>query len=76
MKKWDTEIIVGIFICIGLLSMAYTSIKLGKVDFLYKDYYPIQASFTSATGLKTNTDVEISGVKVGKVQSIHLEASK
>lgn len=73
MKKWDTEIIVGLFMCLGLLSMAYTSVKLGQVDFFHNNYYPLKASFTSASGLKTDTDVEMSGVNIGKVESIGLE---
>lgn len=73
MKKFDTEIIVGLFICIGLLCMAYTSIQLGKVELFNNDYYPIKASFTSASGLKEDTNVEISGVRVGKIKNISLE---
>jgi len=73
MKRFDTEIIVGLFVFIGLLCMGYTSIKLGQVDFFDTSYYPIQADFTSATGLKKDTNIEISGVKVGKVKEIRLE---
>ena len=73
MKKIDTEIAVGIFIFIGLLAMAYTSINLGQVDFFRNDYYPLKATFTSVTGLKKDTDIEISGVKVGKVKDIRLD---
>ena len=72
-KKWDIEIIVGSFMCLGLLSMAYTSAKLGRVDFFTNNYYPLKASFTSVTGLKKDTTVEISGVAVGKVESIDLK---
>ena len=73
MRKIDTEIIVGIFVCIGIACMAYTSVKLGKIEFFNNDYYPIKASFTSVTGLKEDTNVEISGVRVGKVTDINLE---
>jgi len=73
MKKIDIEIIVGIFVFLGLVCMAYTSIKLGQVEFLDTDYYPIKATFTSVTGLKSDTNIEISGVKIGKVKEIHLK---
>lgn len=73
MRKIDTEIIVGIFVCIGIACMAYTSIELGEIDLFKNDYYSIQASFTSVTGLKKDTDIEISGVRVGKVTDINLE---
>ena len=31
MKKATVEIIVGLFMCVGLACMAYTSIKLGNI---------------------------------------------
>ncbi len=73
MKKANIEIIVGIFVLLGLISMAYVSINLGKVDFFENGYYPIKAKFTSVTGLKTNTSIEISGVPIGKVTDIKLK---
>jgi len=73
MKKTNVEIIVGLFMCLGIACMAYTSIKLGNVSFFNTDHYPLQAVFTSVSGLKKDTKVEISGVQVGKVESIYLE---
>lgn len=73
MKKSTVEIIVGLFICIGLLCMGYISIKLGNVTLFNDDHYSLEASFTSVAGLRKDTNVEISGVQVGKVESIHLE---
>lgn len=73
MKKSTIEIIVGLFICVGLLCMGYISVQLGNISFFNKEYYPLQASFTSVAGLRKDTNVEISGVQVGKVKSIHLE---
>lgn len=73
MKKNNIEITVGIFIFVGLVCMAYTSIKLGQIEFFNADYYPIKAHFTTVAGLKTDTDIEIAGVKVGKVKDIHLQ---
>lgn len=73
MKKIDIEITVGIFIFVGLVCMAYTSIKLGQIEFFNADYYPIKAHFTTVAGLKTDTDIEIAGVRVGKVKGIHLQ---
>ena len=73
MKESHIEIIVGLFVTLGLACMAYISINLGQVDFFDTGYYPIQASFSSATGLKEDTNIEISGVKIGKVKSIELK---
>ncbi len=74
MKKFDIELSVGLFISVGLLCIVYTSIQLGQVDiFNQKNYYPIKAIFSSVTGLKKDTNVEIAGVKVGTIKNIELE---
>jgi phospholipid/cholesterol/gamma-HCH transport system substrate-binding protein len=73
MKKFDIEIIVGLFMCLGILGLGYLSINLGQVDFLDSNYYPLKASFSSATGLQKDTNIEIAGVKIGKIKEITLE---
>lgn len=73
MKKFDTEIIVGIFIVCGLICLAYISINLGKINLLGNDYYMVQAVFPTVSGLKKDTVVEIAGVEVGKVYNIELK---
>jgi phospholipid/cholesterol/gamma-HCH transport system substrate-binding protein len=72
MKKFDVEVVVGIFIFIGLLCLAYISLRLGKIELLGNHYYSVKAVFSSVQGLKPNTVVEIAGVEVGKVESIVL----
>lgn len=73
MKKVGVEIVVGIFIVIGLLCLAYISVKLGKVNLLGGKYYSVKAVFSSVKGLKKYTAVEIAGVEVGKVDDIKLD---
>lgn len=73
MKNSKIEIIVGIFVVIGIICMGYTSVRLGKVEFFNKEYYPLKARFTSVTGLRPDTSVEIAGVQVGKVKELKLE---
>lgn len=72
MKESHIQIIVGLFVSLGLACMAYISINLGQVDFFDSGYYPIKATFSSATGLKKDTNIEIAGVKVGKIKSVEL----
>lgn len=67
------EIAVGIFIFIGILCLAYTSVQLGEIDIFQTDYYPVKAIFTSVEGLKKDTNVELSGVGIGKVTEISLD---
>ena len=73
MKKFDIEIAVGLFIVIGIIGMTYLSVKLGQIDMFKSDHYPIKAVFTTVSGLKVNTNVEIAGVKVGTVKNIALK---
>ncbi|KKM71815.1 hypothetical protein LCGC14_1426780 [marine sediment metagenome] len=72
MRRDGVEIAVGIFIIVGLLCLAYVSINLGKVNLLGKNYYTVKAIFSTVKGLRNDTVVEISGVEVGKVDSIRL----
>lgn len=73
MRRAGVEIAVGIFIIVGLLCLAYISIKLGNVNLSGKNYYSVKAIFSTVKGLKNNTVVEISGVEIGKVDSIRLD---
>ena len=74
MKKSKIEFIVGLFILAGLFCMVFISIQLGKIEFFNKgNYYPIKAVFSSVSGLKQNTNIEISGVKIGTLKSIKLD---
>jgi len=73
MRRAGVEIAVGIFIIVGLLCLAYVSIKLGNVSLSGKNYYPVKAIFSTVKGLRKDTVVEISGVEVGKVDSIRLD---
>ncbi|MBC8412119.1 MAG: outer membrane lipid asymmetry maintenance protein MlaD [Nitrospira sp.] len=73
MKKFNIETGVGIFMIIGLLSLAYLSVRLGDVKMFGSEQYRIKARFASVTGLKPGAAVEIAGVAVGKVDQISLD---
>jgi phospholipid/cholesterol/gamma-HCH transport system substrate-binding protein len=73
MKRATLETIVGIFVFIGLLCLAYLSIKLGKMELFGGDYYKVYADFDSVSGLKSGAAVEVAGVGVGKVGRIILD---
>lgn len=76
MKKYTIEIVVGLFMGIGILAMVYVSINLGHVDFFSNDNYKLTATFATVTGLKKDTSVEIAGVPVGKVADIKLKENQ
>ncbi len=68
------EISLGIFVLIGLLCTAYLTVKLGKMEVLGGDGYEISARFNSVSGLRVGASIEMSGVAVGRVTSIGLDA--
>lgn len=73
MKKFDIEFAVGVFVLLGVLSLAYLSIQLGRLEIIGRGYYIVEAKFEKAGGIRTGASVEIAGVEVGKVKSIRLE---
>lgn len=73
MKKYTLETSVGIFVFIGLLCVGYLTVKLGKLEVLGGQTYPLYAHFTSVSGLKSGSYVRIAGVTVGKVSGIDLD---
>lgn len=73
MRRVNLETAVGMFLLAGILSLAYLSIRLGKLDLIGGDTVPVTARFSSVTGLQAGTDVEIAGVRVGKVDSISIQ---
>ena len=76
MKKAGIETIVGIFVVVGILCLAYLSIKLGKMELLGGNYYDLSADFSSVSGLKAGASVEIAGVEIGRVDRIELDPSR
>ncbi len=73
MKKINIETGVGIFIIIGLLSLAYLSVNLGDVNLFGSEQYKVTARFANVAGLKAGASVEIAGVGIGKVSKIDIE---
>jgi phospholipid/cholesterol/gamma-HCH transport system substrate-binding protein len=73
MKKTYLELVVGVFLAIGIGCLAWLSIKLAKKDFFARNGYEVQASFSNAGGLHPGTPVVIAGVEIGRVKSVGLE---
>jgi phospholipid/cholesterol/gamma-HCH transport system substrate-binding protein len=73
MNKINVETGVGLFIIAGLICLAYLSVKLGDVNLTGTKDYVVKARFSNIGGLKEGSDVEIGGVKIGKVSKISLD---
>lgn len=73
MKRFNVEIVVGIFMVLGFLCFAWISVRLGDVGFFGPGTYEIEANFGSISGLREGAVVEIAGVPVGEVSRIDLD---
>jgi phospholipid/cholesterol/gamma-HCH transport system substrate-binding protein len=73
MFKAKTELIVGIFVIVGIVALIYLSVSLGDIKLFGDKNYNVFASFDSVTGLKVGAKVEVAGVEVGKVSGIKLD---
>jgi phospholipid/cholesterol/gamma-HCH transport system substrate-binding protein len=67
-----TEIVVGLFVLVGIVCLGYLAIKLGKLEVLGNSGYSVFADFPTVAGLKPGDPVEIAGVRVGRVDAIAL----
>jgi phospholipid/cholesterol/gamma-HCH transport system substrate-binding protein len=76
MKKYSVETVGGIFVVIGLICVAYMTVKLGKVSLFGDNYYSLHARFSSASGLREGSPVEIDGIEVGRVARMTLDQEK
>jgi len=71
--KKHTELLVGIFMLVGIIAITFLALRMGDVGLFNNDEYVIHAKFTSASGVRQGAYVEIAGVTVGKVKSIEFD---
>lgn len=76
MFKLKKETAVGLFVLVGLIAIAYMSVKLGNVQLFTDKYYPVHADFSDISGLKANAPVQMFGVDIGYVKTISLDQEK
>ncbi len=74
-KTFATEVLVGLFVILGVLCFGFFAVNLGGFSFR-EEGYPLTAKFMSISGLKEGASVEIAGVKVGKVTKITLDGAQ
>jgi len=72
----STDIVVGLFVLLGLACLGYLAIRLGKLELFGAQGYVVFADFPSVAGLKAGDPVEIAGVRVGKVEGLGLADDK
>ena len=73
MKKYAMETTVGIFLVFGLLCIGYMAVKLGHVSLLGDDAYSLFARFTTVSGLRAGSPVDMLGIEVGRVGRLTMD---
>ncbi len=68
------DISVGLFMLLGLLSLAVLVVKVSGIsELISKTGYLVTADFTDIGGLKVRAPVTVAGVRVGEVTRIELQ---
>ena len=73
MKKYAMETTVGIFLVFGLLCIGYMTVKLGHVSLLGDNAYSLFARFTTVSGLRAGSPVDMLGIEVGRVGRLTMD---
>jgi phospholipid/cholesterol/gamma-HCH transport system substrate-binding protein len=73
MKKYAMETTVGIFLVFGLLCVGYMTVKLGHVSLLGDNAYSLFARFTTVSGLRAGSPVDMLGIEVGRVGRLTID---
>jgi len=69
------EIIVGIFVMMGLAALLMLSMKVSNLSTLGDtDGYRIEAEFLNIGSLKTRSPVKMAGVVIGRVADIYIDS--
>jgi phospholipid/cholesterol/gamma-HCH transport system substrate-binding protein len=76
MKKYALETVVGIFVLIGVAALGYMTVKLGHLSVLGPPTYPLYAPFTTVSGMRPGSPVQMLGLSVGTVEGITLDQDK
>jgi phospholipid/cholesterol/gamma-HCH transport system substrate-binding protein len=67
------EMVVGVFVLVGVYCIAWLAVELGGVGGLGHDGYELTATFDDAGGVRKGSDVLLAGVHVGQVKAVTLK---
>lgn len=62
-----TQIKVGLFILIGLLTVGMMVVYFGRLGEGFSSYYNVKVEFTNASGLLRGSEILLAGAKVGRI---------
>jgi len=75
MKKKNPEVMVGLFVVIGILLFGWMTIKIEKIQIKERGVL-FNSHFDSATGLDRSSPVRVAGIHIGNVEGLALEEGK
>lgn len=76
MRKYTTEFWVGLFTLVSLVIALYMVFRTGDLRLDREPGYKVFALFPDVAGLDVGDTVRVAGVRVGKVETIQLEANQ
>ena len=77
MNTKKIEILVGLFMAIGLVALFMLAMKVSNLNIYDDDTgYEITANFENVSGLKVKSPVTMSGVRIGRVSDITFDAER
>jgi phospholipid/cholesterol/gamma-HCH transport system substrate-binding protein len=75
MGKKNIEMLVGLFVLLGMGGLLFLALKAANLGSMSgADTYSVQARFDNIGGLKARAPVRAAGVLVGRVKSISLDS--
>ena len=75
MKRKNPEVLVGLFVVIGILLFGWMTIKIEKIQIKERGVL-FNTTFDSATGLDRSSPVRVAGIHIGNVDGLALEEGK
>lgn len=73
MNKLKFEFFVGLFMVVGIVCIAFLSIRIARNEFFASGGYEVQAVFSNCNGIRSGSPILIAGVEVGRVKQIVLQ---
>jgi len=67
------DLVVGLFVFVGLVALAYLSLQIGGLEFGSQEKVVLRATFDDIGGLSARAPVRVAGVKIGQVSGIALD---
>jgi phospholipid/cholesterol/gamma-HCH transport system substrate-binding protein len=75
MKQSHLQILVGIFVLLGIAAVSYLAIKLGSGALIHGDTYLVEARFANSGGLHPGSSVLVAGVPIGRVDAVKMDTT-